>query len=66
MPAVAKSFWPALATFIGLSFTYTFTAARSEGNSIDAARTRWQQQMQRGNLALSGGATDILEEKTTQ
>ncbi|PVH93351.1 hypothetical protein DM02DRAFT_541726 [Periconia macrospinosa] len=61
MPLAAKSFWPALATFIGLSFTYTAIAARNEGNTIDAARTRWQQQMQRGNLAMSGGVTSLEE-----
>ncbi|KAF2203083.1 hypothetical protein GQ43DRAFT_284552 [Delitschia confertaspora ATCC 74209] len=44
MPAATKTFMPALATFIALSFTYTAVVARKEGNTIDAARTRWQQQ----------------------
>ena len=39
------------------SFTYTAYVARYEGNQIDAARTRWQQQMKRSNAALSGGAS---------
>ncbi|KAF1952156.1 hypothetical protein CC80DRAFT_377055, partial [Byssothecium circinans] len=55
MPAAPKSFLPALATFITLSFTYTAVSARNEGSTIDAARTRWQQQMMRGNQALSHG-----------
>jgi hypothetical protein len=42
------------------SFTYTAYVARYEGNQIDAARTRWQDQMRRGNAALSGGAS-LLE-----
>ncbi|KAF2642214.1 hypothetical protein P280DRAFT_296913 [Massarina eburnea CBS 473.64] len=60
MPATPKSFWPVLAGFIAVSFTYTAVSARNEGNTIDAARTRWQQQMKRGNQALSHGMT--LEE----
>lgn len=43
----------------GLSFTYTAVVARHEGNNIDAARTRWQNQMKRGNLAMSGGVTGL-------
>lgn len=39
------------------SFTYTAYVARYEGNQIDAARTRWQDQMKRGNAAMSGGAS---------
>ncbi|KAF2266419.1 hypothetical protein CC78DRAFT_531540 [Lojkania enalia] len=56
MPA-PKSFWPALAGFLALSFTYTAVVARSEGSAVDGARTRWYQQKQRGLEALSGGAT---------
>ncbi|KAF2442876.1 hypothetical protein P171DRAFT_486845 [Karstenula rhodostoma CBS 690.94] len=60
MPAAPKSFVGALATFIVGSFTYTAYVARYEGNQIDAARTRWQDQMRRGNAAMSGGVS-LLE-----
>ncbi|KAJ4288668.1 hypothetical protein N0V90_011905 [Kalmusia sp. IMI 367209] len=60
MPAAPRSFVGALSAFIALSFTYTAVVARYEGSTIDAARTRWQNQMRRGNEAMSGGVT-LLE-----
>lgn len=81
MPAPAKSFWPALAGFIGecrctqhrvrgrhanrhaaFSFTYTAVVARGEGNTIDAARSRWQAQKRRGDEAITAHGTQWLEE----
>jgi len=84
MPAVPKSFMPALGAFIGMyrrpccthlkcdsanmacfllafSFTYTAIVAHKEGSSVDAARTRWQEQMRRGNEAMTAAGTQILE-----
>ncbi|KAF2649802.1 hypothetical protein K491DRAFT_721334 [Lophiostoma macrostomum CBS 122681] len=63
MPAVTKSFMPALAAFIAFSFTYTAVVARHEGNAIDNARTRWQQQMQRGTDAMSAYGASQLEKE---
>ncbi|KAF2873966.1 hypothetical protein BDV95DRAFT_604185 [Massariosphaeria phaeospora] len=63
MPIATKSYGPALAAFLALSFTYTAIEARAEGNTIDAARTRWQQQMQRGNQAMSAYGTRLLEQE---
>ncbi|KAF2735676.1 hypothetical protein EJ04DRAFT_434550 [Polyplosphaeria fusca] len=57
MPAVPKSYLPALAAFIALSFTYTAVNAQREGAHVDAARTRWYSQKERGLAALSHGAT---------
>lgn len=81
MPMTPKSFWPALAGFLGaflsthlqylqgdanqdpaLSFTYTAVVARGEGNTIDAARKRWQDQKKRGDAAMSAAGSKWLEE----
>ncbi|KAF2794418.1 hypothetical protein K505DRAFT_219545, partial [Melanomma pulvis-pyrius CBS 109.77] len=53
MPVPAKSMLPALTTFLVLSLTYTTIVARKEGQNIDSARTRFQQQRLRGNQAMS-------------
>ncbi|PSN74203.1 hypothetical protein BS50DRAFT_627550 [Corynespora cassiicola Philippines] len=66
MPAQPKSFWPALASFIAFSFTYTAVVARGEGNAIDNARTRWQNQMQRGNQAMSDHGASLLAQQGSQ
>ncbi|KAF2194801.1 hypothetical protein K469DRAFT_706289 [Zopfia rhizophila CBS 207.26] len=63
MPVATKSFWPALATFIAFSFTYTTVVARGEGSAVDAARTRWQQQKARGDQALSSYGANLLEQQ---
>ncbi|KAF2247062.1 hypothetical protein BU26DRAFT_520332 [Trematosphaeria pertusa] len=62
MPMTPKSFWPALAGFLALSFTYTAVVARGEGNTIDAARKRWQDQKKRGDAAMSAAGSKWLEE----
>ena len=78
MPVPTKSFWLPLASFLGtyysdrfsrnanvfqaLSFTYTAVVARGEGNAMDNARRRWQQQKQRGDAAMTAAGTKWLEE----
>ncbi|KAF2274767.1 uncharacterized protein EI97DRAFT_434994 [Westerdykella ornata] len=63
MPAAAKSFWPALAAFMALSFTYTAVVARNEGNAIDNAKRRWQQQKARRDAAMSAQGAHLLEQQ---
>ncbi|KAF2749904.1 hypothetical protein M011DRAFT_484580 [Sporormia fimetaria CBS 119925] len=63
MPATPKSFLPALATFLALSFTYTAVVARNEGNAIDNAKRRWQQQKARGDAAMSAYGQHMLEQQ---
>ncbi|ORY09825.1 hypothetical protein BCR34DRAFT_602548 [Clohesyomyces aquaticus] len=63
MPLQPKSFWPALAAFVGASFTYTYVVARGEGNAMDGARTRWQQQKMRGEQAISAHGQAMLEQE---
>ncbi|KAH7128361.1 hypothetical protein B0J11DRAFT_578582 [Dendryphion nanum] len=62
MPVAAKSYWPIFAGFIAFSFTYTTVVARKEGNAMDAARTRWQQQKLRGDQAMSAYGASLLEQ----
>ena len=44
-----------------ISFTYTAVVARGEGNAIDNARSRWQQQKARGDAAMSAYGASLLE-----
>lgn len=63
MPVATQSFLPALAAFMALSFTYTAVVAKGEGNAIDNARSRWQQQKARGDAAMSAYGASMLEGK---
>lgn len=49
-------------SYPAFSFTYTTVVARGEGNAMDAARTRWQQQKMRGDNAMSAAGAKWLEE----
>jgi len=45
-----------------LGVGYTTYVARTEGNAIDNARTRWQQQKMRGDSAMSEAGAQWLKE----
>ncbi|KAF1844299.1 uncharacterized protein K460DRAFT_419227 [Cucurbitaria berberidis CBS 394.84] len=57
MPVAAKSYLPTFIGFMAFAVTYTTVVASKEGATIDGARTRWQNQHARAQLALSGGQT---------
>ncbi|KAF1995755.1 hypothetical protein P154DRAFT_580627 [Amniculicola lignicola CBS 123094] len=61
MPIAPKSYAPALAAFLALSFTYVAVVAKNEGAQMDGARARWQQQMHRGNKAMSDYGASLME-----
>lgn len=46
---------PNLTLCAAFAFTYTTVVARNEGSAVDAARSRWYAQKERGLNALSGG-----------
>ncbi|KAF2683793.1 hypothetical protein K458DRAFT_418781 [Lentithecium fluviatile CBS 122367] len=62
MPMPAKTFLPAFVGFMAFAVGYTTVVARGEGNAIDNARTRWQQQKKRGDEAMSAAGQQWLEE----
>jgi hypothetical protein len=49
-----------------LSLTYTTIVARKEGQHVDNARTRFQQQRMRGNQAMSDYGARLLEQQQLQ
>ncbi|KAF2715749.1 hypothetical protein K504DRAFT_497610 [Pleomassaria siparia CBS 279.74] len=66
MPVPAKSMLPPLGAFLAFSLTYTAIVAQKEGQHVDNARTRFQQQRERGNQAMSDYGARILEQKQLQ
>jgi hypothetical protein len=55
-----------LTNILAFGATYTTVVARGEGNAIDNARTRWQQQKMRGDSAMSEAGARWLREHEEQ
>ncbi|TLD32453.1 hypothetical protein E2P81_ATG05429 [Venturia nashicola] len=54
--ATPQSGLPIFLLFCAIAGPYTYFTAKHEGESMDAARTRFQTTKQRNDLRISGGA----------